>query len=163
VLAQHQYFDEALQLGEEPDLCYRVRQHGLRIVCIDAPMVLHDLAMVTFNQYWRRGIANGKAYARVAARYWRKPEKLWLKETLRNFAEPVVWLAVLGIGTAVAGLAVGVGALLGFWVLRAGKIALSTRARAGSLGRAFLYGVHCQLVRVPTTIGQLKALISLQA
>lgn len=159
VLAHHQYFDEALQLGEEPDLCYRVRQQGLRIVCIDAPMVLHDLAMVTFRQYWRRGIANGKAYARVAARYWRQPEKMWLKEMLRNFLEPVVWLAMLGLGCVIGGGSVGVLTLLAFWLLRAGQIALPTRTRAGGLGRAWLYGLHCQLIRVPVVVGQIKAFI----
>lgn len=159
VLAQHQYFDESLQLGEEPDLCYRVRQTGLRIVCIAAPMVFHDLAMVSFNQYWRRGIANGKAYARVAARYWRNPEKMWLKETVRNFAEPFTWLVILAIGTLLGGLGIGMAALVGFWLLRAGKIALATRARAGGIWRAWLYGLHCQLVRVPVAIGQIEVLL----
>jgi GT2 family glycosyltransferase len=160
VLAQHQYFDESLQLGEEPDLCYRVRQTGLRIVCITAPMVLHDLAMVTFSQYWRRGISNGKAYAKVAARYWRNPEKMWLKETLRNFAEPIAWLAVLAIGSLLGGVGIGLTALLVFWLLRAGKIALVTRVRAGGFWRAWLYGLHCQLVRVPVAIGQIRVLLN---
>ena len=160
VLAAHEYFDETLQLGEEPDLCYRVRKAGLRIVCVDAPMVLHDLAMVTFSQYWRRGISNGKAYAKVAARYWRNPEKMWLREVLRNFAEPVAWLLVLGLGSVLGGIGVGIFALLAFWLLRASKIALATRARAGSTWRAWLYGLHCQVVRVPVAIGQIEVLLN---
>lgn len=160
VLDEHQYFDETLQLGEEPDLCYRVRKTDLRIVCVDAPMVLHDLAMLTFSQYWRRGISNGKAYAKVAARYWRNPEKMWLRELLRNFAEPVAWLLVLGLGSVLGGIGVGIVALFAFWLLRAGKIALAMRVRAGSPWRAWLYGLHCQLVRVPVAVGQIKVLLN---
>ena len=159
VIAAHHFFDEALQLGEEPDLCYRVRQNGLRIVCVDVPMVLHDLGMTTFQQYWKRGVGTGKAYARVASRYWHLPEKMWLREVLRNFVEPVVWLAILSLGACLWGMAGSVGVLLAWWLLRAAKTAWSVRARADRWVTGVLYGLHCQFFRLPVVVGQLQALL----
>jgi len=161
VIAAHGFFDEALQLGEEPDLCYRVRQQGHRIVCLDRPMVLHDLAMTTFKQYWNRGEATGKAYARVAARYWRLPEKMWLRETLRNFAEPFLWLVVAAVGAWLGGGWWALGALVGWWLLRALKIAIGARARSSGWAGGMLYGLHCQLMRLPVVVGQVKGLLEL--
>lgn len=161
VIAAHGFFDEALQLGEEPDLCYRVRQQGHRIVCLDRPMVLHDLAMTNFKQYWNRGEATGKAYARVAARYWRLPEKMWLRETLRNFAEPLLWLLVTAIGSWFVGGWGALGMLLVLWLLRAFKIAIGARARSSGWVAGMLYGLHCQFLRLPIVVGQVKGLLKL--
>lgn len=159
VIAAHGFFDETLQLGEEPDLCYRVRQQGHRIVCLDVPMVLHDLAMVTFKQYWKRGEATGKAYARVATRYWRKPEKMWLRETLRNFVEPALWLLIAAAGVWLGGFVGACGALVSWWILRALKISTAVRARASDWKHSVLYGLHCQFMRLPVVVGQVKGLL----
>jgi glycosyltransferase involved in cell wall biosynthesis len=161
VIAAHGFFDESLQLGEEPDLCYRVRQHGHRIVCLDCAMVLHDLAMTTFKQYWRRGEATGKAYMRVSARYWRFPEKMWLRETLRNFLEPLLWIAIGALGAALGGAWWALIALSGWWALRTFKIAVAARNRAAGWGSGLLYGLHCQFVRLPVVVGQVKGLLKL--
>jgi glycosyltransferase involved in cell wall biosynthesis len=151
-------FDEALRLGEEPDLCYRVRQQGGRIFCIDKPMVKHDLGMGSFAQYWQRAENSGKAYVRVASRYWRNPEKLWLYETVRNFIEPTLWgMIVLG-GTWFAGPLGGLGGLVGWWLLRGLRTAVKVRARTSGWRDAALYGLHAQFIRLPVAIGQIKAL-----
>lgn len=160
VLAHAGFFDESLRLGEEPDLCYRVRQDGWRIRCIDLPMVKHDLGMVSFRQYWQRGINSGKAYARVALRYWKKDEKLWLYETVRNFMEPAIWLVLLALGAWFYGWMAGVAALISWWILRAFRTAMKVRDRATGWGDAFLYGLHAQFIRLPVALGQLKALMS---
>ena len=159
VISAHHFFDESLQLGEEPDLCYRVRQQGQRIVCMDLPMVLHDLGMTTFRQYWKRGVGTGKAYARVASRYWHLPEKMWLRELIRNFLEPVVWLLILLLGGCVSGTMGGAVLALSSWLLlRAAKTAWSVRARARGWATGVLYGLHCQFFRLPVVVGQLQAL-----
>lgn len=153
-------FDEQLRLGEEPDLCYRVRQQGGRIFCIDVPMVKHDLGMKSFAQYWQRAVNSGRAYARVAARYWRNPEKLWLYETLRNFAEPLIWIVVFGSGLVVDGWTGGLLVLIGWWLLRGLRTAIKTRPRAASWVDAILYSLHSQFIRLPIVIGQIKALLT---
>jgi GT2 family glycosyltransferase len=162
VIAAHGYFDESLRMGEEPDLCYRVRQQGGRILCVDAPMVTHDLAMRTFSEYWRRAVRSGRGYAVIAARYWRYPERLWLREAVLNFAEPLGWLAIFSVGAALGGMAGGVGALIAWWLLRASQIAYGMRRRNAPLRDAFLYGLHCQLVRLAAAVGQLQTFLRLR-
>jgi GT2 family glycosyltransferase len=158
VIAAEGYFDESLRIGEEPDLCYRVRRHGGRIVCVDAPMVTHDLAMRRFGQYWRRAMSSGRGYAAIAGRYWRRSEKLWLREAVLNFAEPLLWLAIFAIGSAIGGMAWGAAAILGWWLMRASQIAYAMRGRKVRAGDALLYGLHCQFVRLPAAVGQLQVL-----
>jgi glycosyltransferase involved in cell wall biosynthesis len=158
IIAANGYFDEDISFGEEPDLCYRVRQRGGRILCIDVPMVTHDLGMLRFDQYWRRAVNSGRAYATVAARYWRNPEKLWLRETLLNFAEPCAWMVILAIGWHVAGGAGGAALLIVWWLARATQIAYAIRTRKVTFPEALLYGLHCQFVRLPGAIGQLKTM-----
>ena len=161
-IAHNGYFDEGLKAGEEPDLCYRVRQSGGKIVCVDAPMVTHDLGMRSFSQYWQRGVFSGKGYAKVALRYWRNSEKLWLRELVVNFSEPLWWGIVLAMGWYFGGIQSGVALLLVWWSMRAAQIAYAMRARHLGVARSLLYGVHCQLVRLPVAIGQIRALLGLR-
>ena len=161
-IAQNGYFDEGLKAGEEPDLCYRVRQSGGKIVCVDAPMVTHDLGMRSFSQYWQRAVVSGKGYARVALRYWRSAEKLWLREFFSNFMEPALWAIVLAAGWYFGGYQGGVGLLIAWWGIRAAQIAYAMRGRNLDVASSLLYGLHCQLVRLPVAIGQFKSLFGLR-
>jgi hypothetical protein len=153
-------FDETLQVGEEPDLCYRVRQRGGRILCLDDAMVTHDLGMHRFSQYWRRSIASGRAYASIAMRFRRDPERMWMRETLVNFAEPALWLLIVLVGWQLFGGAVALTLLLAWWVLRACQVAYTLRNRNLAALTAVMYGIHCQFARLPAAIGQAKALMS---
>lgn len=159
VLKEANFFDEGFPLGEEPDLCYRVRQKGGRIRCIDAPMVRHDLGMTRFSQYWSRGENSGKAYVRVAARYWRQDEKLWLYESVRNFAEPLLWCVIFFAGAYLVSLGFGIAAVIAWASLRAARTALRMRHRTKNWQDALLYGIHAQVIRLPVAVGQIKALL----
>ena len=76
-------FDEDLVAGEDPELSYRIRRNGWQILRIDAPMSIHDINMTNFRQYLKRAYRSGYAYVEIALRFIRKPEKLWLKESIR--------------------------------------------------------------------------------
>ena len=158
VIAENGFFDEDIRAGEEPELCYRVRHKGGRILCIDAPMVTHDLGMRRFGQYWNRGVIVGKAYASIATRFWRTPEKLWFREMLVNFVEPTAWLALFLVGGYLFGWAGAAALIVAWWLMRALQIAYTVRGRKLGFGNALIYGLHCQFVRFPVAIGQLKAL-----
>lgn len=82
-------FCETLIAGEEPDLCFRMRQNGWTILRIDAEMALHDAAMTRFSQWWRRSVRAGHAYAEGNFRNGHSPERYWRKEVVSNF----VWAA----------------------------------------------------------------------
>ncbi len=154
------FFDETLFAGEEPDLCYRVRQSGGRIFCLDAPMVKHDLEMNTFQQYWKRGVTSGKAYAAVGLRYRHTKEKLWFKEMLRNIIEPMMWLIIFSLVSYIFSVEFGLIVLCLIFLLRAFIIAIKNLKRIPKLIDGLLYGLHLQFVRIPTFFGELKFLIN---
>lgn len=55
-------FDGRFIAGEEPELCFRIRQKGYRIFRIDEEMTLHDADMTRFSQWWKRSKRSGYAY-----------------------------------------------------------------------------------------------------
>ena len=72
-------YRDDLIAGEEPDLCLRLGALGWQIRCIDAEMTLHDAAIFTAGQWWKRTKRSGHAYAEHVARHgalafgsWRK-------------------------------------------------------------------------------------------
>jgi len=162
VIAENGFFDEAIQVGEEPDLCYRVRRSGGRILCLDDPMVMHDLGMHHFSQYWRRSVASGNAYASIAMRFRRDPERMWYREMLVNFVEPAIWFVILLAGWQLFGGAIALTLILAWWLVRALQIAYKLRDRDVGLMTALMYGIHCQFARLPAAIGQAKALMAAQ-
>jgi len=148
-------FCEQMVAGEEPELCYRLRQVGLRVWCLDEPMVLHDLDMTRFTQYWRRVVRSGWAYCVVAFLCRTGPERLWVRENLVNLFEVGFW-----VGFPLAVLALRQPRVLILFValalLRIAWIMAKTRGRAGSWSTAMLYALHCQFSRIPLLVGQLQ-------
>ena len=84
--------------GEEPEMCFRMRAKGWRILRIDAEMTWHDAALTRFSQWWKRNTRAGHAYAESAARHGGSPERFRVAQVRRA----LVWglgipaLAVLG-------------------------------------------------------------------
>jgi len=73
-------YRESLIAGEDPELCYRIRQKGWRVRRIDAEMTAHDAALTRFSQWWQRARRAGYAFAEGAALHgsgsegYRRPE-----------------------------------------------------------------------------------------
>lgn len=76
-------YNDGLIAGEEPELCVRIRQTGHKICRLDHEMTLHNAAMTKFSQWWKRNVRSGFAYANGAALHGGKPERHWVKETVR--------------------------------------------------------------------------------
>lgn len=68
-------FRDDLIAGEEPELCYRLRQAGWEVWRLDAEMTLHDAAMTRFSQWWTRSRRAGHTYAEGAALHGAGPER----------------------------------------------------------------------------------------
>lgn len=49
--------------GEEPEMCFRMRRLGWKIRRLDTEMTLHDAAITSFRQWWKRSQRAGYAYA----------------------------------------------------------------------------------------------------
>lgn len=87
--------------GEEPELCLRLRRAGGTVWRIDAPMTLHDAALLRFGQWWRRMVRSGHAFAEGAALHGSGPERHWVAETRRALLWGVAGpLVVIGAGLA---------------------------------------------------------------
>lgn len=84
-------YRENLIAGEEPEMCYRMRQLGWKIMRLDAEMTLHDAAMTHFGQWWKRNVRAGHAYAESYALHGHESEKFRKKET-RSI---VVWAVLI--------------------------------------------------------------------
>ena len=85
-------FSEDLIAGEEPDLCFRLRKAGWRIVRLDAEMTLHDAAMTTVAQWWQRSVRSGYATAEAHRRRGDSEPGL-RRQVVSNvlWALPVAW------------------------------------------------------------------------
>lgn len=146
-------FDESLIAGEETDLCCRIRRdQDATIVCLDEPMVLHDLNMTRFGQYWKRCARTGHAYAEVGRRHSELVS--WRRSQRRNIVHVVAGLTALAlsIGLWSPWPAIVWTALLSAAVVRN---AYRCRERVGTLRGAILYSLHHYLAKLPMALGQI--------
>jgi len=153
------FADESILAGEEPDMCRRMRAHSLKILRMDVPMVMHDLAITKFSQYWRRSTRTGYAYAQVSARYAATPLPLWSREAKSNILRAVALTMLFNISILCA-------LLTGrFWPLLIGvlffcslvqRTALKARSKTLHIPTRLLYGIHSHLQQIPIFIGQLN-------
>jgi hypothetical protein len=152
-------YNPLLIAGEEPDLCRRMRGLGYRILHVDEPMTLHDLAMFTFSQYWRRSVRTGYAYAEIATKYAKTDDPLWSAESRSNIIRGVFWLWGPIFATV---LSVLVHALAPFALFLVAAFLLFARTAAkasrktASLKLLLAYSLHSHLQQVPILFGQIR-------
>ncbi|MCO8120672.1 glycosyltransferase [Stieleria sp. TO1_6] len=89
-------FNESIIAGEEPELCYRLRQRDWQIERIDCEMTLHDADLQSFAQWWSRAKRYGHAAFEGAWRYGATPEK-FMRRQVRGI---VLWGGVVWIAAA---------------------------------------------------------------
>ncbi len=149
-------FDEAFVGGEEPELCYRMRQAGWKIARLDVQMTLHDAAMDRWQQWWARNARSGGAFAQSAQKHGRGPERFGVRASLS------IWLygAILPLlALALAPLTGGFSVVALFVIylvqtLRISRDAEKTRGLSRSL--AWRYGASIVLGKFPHLAGQLR-------
>lgn len=62
-------FDSSVSAGEEPELCYRLRKAGWKILRIDTDMTFHDAAISSIKQWWKRELRTGYGGLDVQLRF----------------------------------------------------------------------------------------------
>lgn len=148
-------FPEDVAYGEEPYLCWRIRnEQHLRIHHVHHPMVNHDLAYRGFGDYARRNIRCGETYAEIAARCRRGPERLWLRDAIGNFAWGAFLVVLLGM------------LIVGPWLARCaaaavlaailGRKTLQYLRRGQGFGIATLYALHTYGTKLLIVFGILR-------
>lgn len=153
-------YDETLIAGEEPEMCWRMRQVGWAIRRTDAPMTLHDLAITRLSQYWQRAVRTGHAYAEISQRLAASNDPLWSDVARANLKRGGLFLAIaltLALSIAVppaptCGLAGGVTAAIAALTLRS---AWRHRWKAADWPTRLIYGLHSQLQHLPIFVGQI--------
>jgi GT2 family glycosyltransferase len=75
-------YDASLIAGEEPELCWRLRGKGWRVVRLDQEMTRHDAALERVSQWWRRRVRGGHAYAEAVWRHRRSPDPARVRRLL---------------------------------------------------------------------------------
>jgi glycosyltransferase involved in cell wall biosynthesis len=85
-LVQVNGFSPRVIAGEEPELCFRWRQHGWLIERLDADMTLHDANITQVKQWWKRCERAGHAYAQGFTLHGATEERYYRKECIRIIA-----------------------------------------------------------------------------
>jgi len=152
-------FPEDVAYGEEPLLCWRIRNElELEVHYRAVPMALHDIGIAGFRDYWRQYRRNGATYIEIAARCAGTSDPYWTRHTVSNFAWAAAFLCMVGF--ALAGppsVQLGVFVLAALVLVR--KI-VQTRRRGVSWPVAVGYAAHAYGSKLPLAYGQLRWLIS---
>jgi glycosyltransferase involved in cell wall biosynthesis len=94
--------------GEEPEMCVRLRKLGWQIWRLSIPMTLHDAAMFHFEQWWKRSLRGGYAFAQGAALHGNSKDRHGVLETVRAW----FWGLIIPVVSALLTLAFGTWGLL---------------------------------------------------
>jgi hypothetical protein len=137
--------------GEEPEFAARLRLAGHKIVRLNHEMTLHDLAMTSMMEWWKRTVRSGHALAQLAHTHGNAPLYLYRKQ----------WRSTL-FWTLAVPLAIFVLSLLSPWALLLFPLGYATlaarvmryRLRQGDDGHsAILYAVFTTLGKFPQLLG----------
>lgn len=146
-------FNANLIAGEEPELCYRLRQQEWKIWRLDAEMTLHDAGMTRFSQWWKRNVRAGYAYAAGSWLHGKEAERYRVKETMSNWfwggTIPVIVISGLWWTQGFSLL------ILAIYPLLVAKI-YRYQLQSYSSSEARIYAVFCVLGKFPNVWGQFK-------
>jgi glycosyltransferase involved in cell wall biosynthesis len=142
-------FNPSVIAGEEPELCFRLREAGWKVFRLDEEMTLHDAAMTKFSQWWKRSVRAGYAFALGFSMHGDSPERYWRKECLRiyfwgiSFPLTVVFLSIINSYFIF---------LVFLYVLQIIKLGL----KAGTLAKKWHWSSSIVIGKIPEAIGLMK-------
>lgn len=148
-------YDETMVTGEDPDLSFRLRQQGHRILRINAEMTLHDAAMTRFSQWWRRSLRSGYTYADGATRHGAKSnERYAVRHMLSNWIWGLILpLTIVCLAWPSRGWSL---VLLALYAVLFWRIVRYQRSLGYVVRDAWLYATFCVLSKFPQMLGQLR-------
>jgi glycosyltransferase involved in cell wall biosynthesis len=158
-------FDPSLIAGEEPDLCFRLRGLGYRVLRIEADMTLHDASMTRIGQWWRRMMRGGYAAANSCGRRGTAAPRI----DRRSVRGAIVWVVALPIALLIwTWLASTRGTLtelcaapliaVGLVCVQIARIALRRPSPGNGAADAWLYGASCMAAKLPQSLGMIRYL-----
>ena len=148
-------FDSDVVAGEEPELCYRLRHKGWRVLRLDAPMATHDAAMTRFGQWWKRSERAGLAAAQGAWLHGRGPERFNVRRVASNVAWGLI-LPFLAILLAVPTRGLSIVAVAALFALMAARVWIGARRSHGAKPGLALYGLFTAIGKIPQALGAVR-------
>ena len=152
-------FNPSLIAGEEPELCYRLRQQGWKIWRLDAEMTRHDAAMTKFSQWWKRCIRGGWAIAQGKAMYGNTPEAYKAKENFSGWLWGFI-IPFLSLSLSFPSRGFSIMLWLGYPYLLWRIYQYRRKQFENDSETAFLYASLTTLSKFPQFIGQAKYYLS---
>jgi glycosyltransferase involved in cell wall biosynthesis len=148
-------FPEDVQYGEEPLLCWRIRnQLHMSVYQLARRMVYHELGFRGLGDYWRRSVRAGATYAEVASKCIHSEDRLWFREVIGNFTWGLFWAGI--VFSLIAGpLLVRIASLVAAGAILLRK-SLQYVLRGYPFRVAVAYAVHTYFVKIPLSYGQLN-------
>lgn len=150
-------YDEKLSAGEDPDMSYRLRQLGKKILRLNVEMASHDINIDTVGKFLKRAKRSGYAYTHLAWRYITTPERYMANRVMRILVSGSMPLGLIIVGWAYSQLLLGtlVAMLFAFrLVFKTGKYA---RMFGIKTRHALMYSLYLTLAIYPQYLGLLQA------
>lgn len=136
--------------GEEPEMCFRLRHQGWKIQRLDAEMTLHDAAMITILQWWKRTVRTGYAFALGCSIHGKSKERYWVKENQRimlwGLFIPVVVLVLSILNPFFLGL-------ISIYLVQIVRVS-NKRADLGNI--KFFWATSVVLGKIPEAVGLIQ-------
>jgi len=146
-------FRPDLIAGEEPEMCYRLRQAGGKIYRLDVDMTWHDADMTSFKQWWLRAKRAGHAYANVSHMVWKKPNPIWKADSVRIW----VWAALIPLVILAGSLIFSKYFMLALLVypVQIFRIQRYLNKKGMAQSLAGIYATSCVFAKFPELLGQI--------
>lgn len=142
-------YSDFLIAGEEPEMCFRMRQQGWKIMRLNVEMTLHDAAMTRFTQWWKRQKRAGHAYAESFYLHGSTQERFRYKEVRSNifwsFLLPTVILFSLWQPLMLW--------LLFVYPLQILRLTIRDKRKYASISLSFIVASSNVLSKFPQTLG----------
>jgi len=150
-------YQDDLIAGEEPEMCFRLRQQGWGIYRLNVEMTLHDAEMTKFSQWWNRAKRGGYAYAASFYLHGQSAEKFKKKEVLSI----VFWAGLIPV---ISIFLVAINQYLLFfllvYILQIIKIFITSKIKNKNPLMKLIYSITIVLGKFPQFLGLIKFVIN---
>jgi glycosyltransferase involved in cell wall biosynthesis len=146
-------YNGTLIAGEEPEMCFRLREKGWKLVRLDIEMTLHDAAMIRVGQWWNRARRAGFAYAQGYYLHGQSADKYNCKPTMSI----LLWGGVLPLSIILLSLLDPLFLLLFIcYPLQIFRLSIKNISHSMSIKNGFYYAVSNVCGKFPQFIGGLR-------
>lgn len=142
-------YSELLIAGEEPEMCFRMRQQGWKIMRLDADMTFHDAAMTNIGQWWKRHKRAGHAYAESFYLHGSTQERFRYKEVRSN----IFWSLLLPTVLLFSLWQPLMLWLLFVYPLQILRLTIRDKSKYASISLSFIVACSNVLSKFPQTLG----------